>query len=103
MSNVDYVAFRNQFKRKHGKKMIADLLDFTQNYESSHYKSYTVHPKPIALVKNLVEKEVNISLWTSNTVQIVSPILKELGIDKFFTNIVCRDDVDFEKARSSGI
>lgn len=84
----------HQLINKHGKSFRDDYVNFEINLETKHYKSYKLIDKNFDLFQELHRQKKNLYLLTSNSREIVLPILKELNIADNFSKIITVNDVE---------
>jgi len=69
------------------KKVVFDL-DHTLIDENGA----VVRPGVLDLLNSLKSYDIEMSIWTASTKERSQPILKELGLDKYFNNVIYRED-----------
>jgi len=93
--------FQAEIAEKIGQPAIEAFQDFTRDYERDNYST---HEPNMKLVQFIQDNQANYQffLWSSNHLETIKPILKDLGLDKSFRNIVTRDMVDYPKPHPVG-
>jgi HAD superfamily hydrolase (TIGR01549 family) len=96
-----YAETQNDFMLKYGEEIKNKIIDINYDVEKNHYSGYEVIERSVSLLPE-ISKLAELSVWTSNDRRTITPILDELGIDKYFGKIICRNDVDFIKPDPAG-
>lgn len=84
----------HQFTNKYGKSFRDDYVNFEISLELKHYKTYKLIDKSFKLLQELHQQNKSLYLLTSNSREIVLPILKELKIEDYFVKTIMANDVE---------
>ncbi len=97
-SNFDESTYLNmysihQYILKYGQAFRDDFVSFETAFEQKYYHGYKLINKTFALLQKLSQEGKHIYLLTSNSREVVLPILRELKIEQLFNKIVTLGDV----------
>ena len=81
------------FIEKYGEKFRDAFVKIETTVEQNHYQGYIVIPQALALLQQLHRQDKQLYLLTSNSREVVIPILDELQITGYFKKIVTVSDV----------
>jgi HAD superfamily hydrolase (TIGR01549 family) len=84
----------HQFIDKYGQSFRRDYVDFEISIEQKHYHGYKIIDQSLALLKKFHQQNKTIYLLTSNSREIVLPILQEMRIADYFARIITVNDVE---------
>ncbi len=87
---------QNEYIARYGTKLKDELININYEVEKNYFSGHV--PSSLALsLLSLTKKYADIYMWTSNDRRTVTPIIKELAIENFFSKIISRNDVNFVK------
>ncbi len=93
--NTDFHMYAiHQFINKYGKAFRDDYIQFELKMEKENYQGYQLIETTFNLLQTFYQQGKNLYLLTSNSREVVSPILKELQIADHFDKIITLDDVE---------
>ena len=93
--------FQIEMIKEFGDEVSDKLIELSKNYEKENYSSHHPNMNAVDFIKNNQDK-YKFFLWTSNHIETISPVLKELGLDQSFQVIVSRDSVKLPKPDAEG-
>ena len=100
-NGIEYFSLINLITNKQGDLAKKRLNTFIQEYEQRNYRGYTPNPALIAFIK-AQKQNYSLSLWTSNTKQIVDDFLQKEQLYDSFNTIVTFESVKFTKHNPDG-
>ena len=83
----------HRFINQYGPAFRDDYVDFEVAMEKATYHGYQLITPTFNLLQTCHQQNKKLYLLTSNSKEIVLPILKELQITNYFTNIITLEDV----------
>lgn len=90
----------NEFVKKHGEKVKKILIPGRIRFETENLLDVKINNELLSFIQNT--NDYILHLWTSNTTEVVEPVLKKHNIHHKFSTIVTRNKVDFLKPHPEG-
>lgn len=99
--NGRFYEFQIEALHKFGEDLSQKLIEFSRTYEKENYTTHEPDFVPIDFIKSNKDNH-QFFLWTSNHIETITPVLKELGLENIFQKIISRDSVVFPKPHQDG-
>ncbi len=96
-----FAAEQNYFIAQYGPEVKKKIDEVGYEAEHHHSRGFIPRQELISLLPRLKEK-YSLSIWSSNNRLTITPILEELGLDKYFDLIVPINDVALIKPAPDG-
>jgi phosphoglycolate phosphatase-like HAD superfamily hydrolase len=93
--------FQIEMIKEFGDEVSDRLIELSKNYERENYSSHRPNINAVNFIKDNQDK-YKFFLWTSNHIETIAPVLKELGLNQSFQTIVSRDSVKLPKPDADG-
>lgn len=93
--------FQEDIIKKVGPKATEAYIDFAKNYEKENYSGYDPNMMIVGFIQDNKDK-YEFSLWTSNHLETIKPILDELGLTDIFSKTIGRNSVTYPKPNPDG-
>lgn len=90
----------NEFIKKHGKKAKDILIPGRMRFETENLLDVKINNELLLFIQNA--RDYKLHLWTSNTTEVIEPVLQKHHIHHRFSTIVTRNKVDFLKPNPEG-
>jgi phosphoglycolate phosphatase-like HAD superfamily hydrolase len=98
---TDWATAENEFVEKYGNRLRSELINLNHKDEDDHYHGF--YKNDLAYDLLLSSKDIaDIHIWSSNDLQIVKQVLRELSLTEIVKTITARNDVYFIKPNPEG-